>query len=68
MRCSVQNTGYKGAERTWKYNSIKKGIETTKKNQSEMKDTVIKVKSNLQGLNSKVDEAKNSIINLEYKE
>ena len=36
--------------------------------QSEMKDTLIKIKDNLQGINSKVDEAKNQISDLEHKE
>ena len=34
---------------------------------SEMKDTPIEIKNNLQGNNSRVDEAKNQINNLEYK-
>ena len=34
----------------------------------EMKDTLIKIKNNLQGINSRVDEAKNQINDLEYKE
>ena len=29
------------------FNSIKKGMETIRKNQSEMKDTLIKIKNNL---------------------
>ena len=33
-----------------------------------MKDTRIKIKNNLQGINSRVNEAKNQISNLEYKE
>ena len=33
-----------------------------------MKDTLIKIKNNLQGNNSKVDKAKNHISNLQYKE
>ena len=33
-----------------------------------MKDTLIKIKNNLQGINSRVSEAKNQISNLEYKE
>ena len=33
-----------------------------------MKDTLIKIKDNLQGINSKVDEAKNQISDLEHKE
>ena len=39
-----------------------------KKIQSEMKDTPIKIKNNLQEINSRVDEAENQISNLEYKE
>ena len=37
-----------------------------KKDQSEMKDTLIEM-NNLQGINSTVHEAKNQISNLEYK-
>ena len=33
-----------------------------------MKDTVIKIKNNLQGNNSKVDETENQISDLEHKE
>ena len=33
-----------------------------------MKDTLIEIKNNLQGNNSRVDEAKNQINDLEYKE
>ena len=33
-----------------------------------MKDTLIKINNNLQGINSRVDEAENQISNLEYKE
>ena len=43
-------------------------METIKKNQSEMKDTVIERKNNLQKINSTVDEAKTQVSNLEYKE
>ena len=43
-------------------NSIKKKI------QSEAKDTLIKIKNYLQGNNSRVDEAKNQINDLEHKE
>ena len=32
-----------------------------------MKDTLIEIKNNLQGINSRVDEAKNQINDLEYK-
>ena len=43
-------------------------MEATQKNQSEMKDTLTEMKNNLQGINSRVYEAKNQISNLEYKE
>ena len=33
-----------------------------------MKDTLIEIKNNLQGMDSIVDKAKNQISNLEYKE
>ena len=33
-----------------------------------MKDTLIEMKNNLQGINSRVDEAKNPINDLEHKE
>ena len=36
--------------------------------QSEMQDTLIEIKNNLQANNSTVDEAKNQIKDLEYKE
>ena len=43
-------------------------IEIIKNNQSEMKNTRIEMKNNLQGINSGVDEAKDKIRDLEYKE
>ena len=33
-----------------------------------MEDTLVKIKNNLQGINSRVDESKNLINNLDYKE
>ena len=36
--------------------------------QSEMKDTLIEIKNNLQGNNSRVDEAKSQINDLDHKE
>ena len=39
-----------------------------KKIQSEMKDTLIEIKNNLQGKNSTVDKAENQINDLEHKE
>ena len=43
-------------------------LNSIKKIQSEMKGTLIEIKNNLQGNNSRVDEAKSQISNLEYKE
>ena len=40
----------------------------TKKIQSEVKDTLTEVKNNLQGNNSRVEEAKDQIDDLEHKE
>ena len=42
-------------------------LSSIKKIQSETKDTLIKIKNNLQGNNSGVDEAKNQINDLELK-
>ena len=47
---------------------LSKGLSSIKKIQSEMKDTVIKIKNNLQGNNSRVDEAENQINDLEQQE
>ena len=43
-------------------------MKIIKKNQSEMKDTLTKMKNSVQGINSRVDKAKNQISDLEYKE
>ena len=43
-------------------------LSSIKKIQSEMKDTLIEVKNNLLGNNSRVDKAKNQINDLEHKE
>ena len=43
-------------------------LNSIKKNPSETKDTLIEIKNNLQGDNSRVDEAKNQINDLEHKE
>ena len=56
MRFRVQNTGYKYAQ-----------LNHIKKIQSSMKDSLIEIKNNLQGNNSRVDEAKNQINDLEHK-
>ena len=47
---------------------LSEGLSSTKKIQSEMKDTLIEIKNNLQGNNSRMDEAKNQINDLEHKE
>ena len=43
-------------------------LNSTKKIQSETKDRLIETKHNLQGNNSRVDEAENQINDLEHKE
>ena len=43
-------------------------IKSIKKIQSETKDILIEIKNNLQGNNSRVDEAENQINDLEHKE
>ena len=43
-------------------------LSSIKKIQSEMKDTLIEIKNNLQGTNSRMDETKNQINDLEYKD
>ena len=48
--------------------TISEDLSSIKKIQSEMKDTLIEIKNNLQGNNSRVDEAKNPINDLEHKE
>ena len=47
---------------------LSEDLNRVKKIQSEMKDTLIEIKNNLQGNNSKVDEAKNQINDLEHQE
>ena len=47
---------------------LSEDFNSVKKIQSETKDTLIKIKNNLQGNNSRVDEAKNQINDLEHKE
>ena len=46
---------------------LREDLSRIKKTPSEMKDTLIKIKNNLQGINSRVSEAKNQIRDLEYK-
>ena len=45
-----------------------KDLSNIKKTQSKTKDTLIEIKNNLQGNNSRVDEAKNQINDLGHKE
>ena len=49
---------------------LSEDLSSIKKIQSETKDTLIAIKNNLQGVNSRVDEARNQnqISDLEYKE
>ena len=47
---------------------ISEDLSSIEKNQSETKDTLIEIKNNLQGNNSRMDEAKNQINDLEHKE
>ena len=47
---------------------LSEDLNSIKKIQSEMKDTLIEIKNNLQGNNSRVDEAENQINDLEHKE
>ena len=47
---------------------LSEDLKSIKKTQSEMRDTLIEIKNNLQGNNSRVDEAKNQINDLEHKE
>ena len=43
-------------------------LKSIKKTQAEMKDTLIEIKNNLQGSNSRMDEAENQINDLDHKE
>ena len=47
---------------------LSEDLNRIRKIQSEMKDTATVVKDNLQGNNSRVDEGKNQINDLEHKE
>ena len=46
---------------------VSEDLSSIKKIQSEMKDTLTETKNNLQGNNSRVDEAKNQINNLDIR-
>ena len=47
---------------------LSEDLNSIKKIQSEMKDTLIEIKNNLQGNNRKADETENQINDLEHKE
>ena len=47
---------------------LSEDLSSIKKIQSEMKDILIEIKNNFQGNNSRVDEAKNQINDLEHQE
>ena len=47
---------------------LSESLSSIKEIQSEMKDTLIEMKNNLQGNNSRVDQAENQINVLEHKE
>ena len=47
---------------------LSEDLNSIKEIQSERKDTLIEIKNNLQGNNSRVDEAENQISDLEHKE
>ena len=47
---------------------LSEGLSSIKNIQSEMKETLIEIKNNLQGNNSRVEEAENQINDLEHKE
>ena len=50
------------------HKELSEGLNSIKNIQSEMKDTLIEIQNNLQGNNSRVDEAENQINDLEHKE
>ena len=47
---------------------LREDLSSIKKTQSEMKDTLIEIRNDLQGNNSRVDEAENQINDLEHKQ
>ena len=50
------------------FKELSEDLKSIKNIQSETKDTLIEIKNSLQGNNSRVDEAKNQISDLEHKE
>ena len=47
---------------------LSEDLSSLKKTQSEMREMLIEIKNNLQGINSRVDKAENQINELEYEE
>ena len=60
--CRVQNTSIRMLK------ELSEDLSTIKKTQSETKGTLIEIKKNLQGNNSRMDKAENQINDLEHKE
>ena len=50
------------------HKELSEGLNSIKNIQSEMKDTLIEIKNNLQENNSRMDEAENQINDMEHKE
>ena len=50
------------------FKELSEDLRSIKKTQSETKETLIQMKNNLQGNNSRMDEAENHINGLEHKE
>ena len=50
------------------FKELSEDLSSIKKTQSDTKDTLIEIKNNLQGNNSRMDEAENQINNIELKE
>ena len=48
-------------------NSMKKGIKTTKKDQSEIKNAISEINNMLEGINSRLEKVEDQIIDLEDK-
>ena len=49
------------------FKELSEDLSSIKKIQSEMKDTLLEIKNNLQGSISRVDEARNQLNDLEHK-
>ena len=62
IKCRVQNTGIR------MFKELSDNLKSIKKIHSETKYTLIEIKNNLQGNNSRVDKAENQINDLEHKE